>query len=101
MQLDKNFCFYFLTNSLTNNEEAPESAKQGISELPIEVLSDEYDDAEVGIESVADEERGENNKPGEVWREEVVFQLEGEQDGEDGEADQPDPDLEHGDAEPA
>ena len=49
---------------ITYDKETPESSEEGIPELAVQVLSDEDNDAEVGIETITDEERGEDKEPG-------------------------------------
>ena len=47
--------------------------------MTIKILSDEDNDTKVGIETVTDVERGEDDKPGGGAREEVVLYLENHQ----------------------
>ena len=63
-------------------------------------MPDEDDDAEVGIETVADEERREDNEPGKPSWKEITLYLEHKEDRKDSEADQPDPDLKDRDPQP-
>jgi len=75
------------------DKETPEGSEESIPELSVHVLPDEYDYAKVGIKTITDEEGWEDDEPGNTSRKKISFNLEYQQDREDGEADQPDPDL--------
>ena len=57
----------------TDNKETPQRPEQSDPELALEVLPDEDDDAEVGVEPVTDEEGREHQEPGGGGGEEVAL----------------------------
>ena len=52
-----------MSQTLTYDKETPESSEESISEETLQVLSDEDNDAEIGIETITDKERGEDQEP--------------------------------------
>ena len=59
----------------TNDEEAPERPEEGVAELSVEILADEDDDAEVGVEAVTDEEGREDEEPGSLAGQKLLLDL--------------------------
>ena len=57
----------------TDYEQTPQRPEQSDPELALEVLPDEDDDAEVGVEPVTDEEGREHEEPGGGGGEEVAL----------------------------
>lgn len=84
----------------SNYKKTPKSSKECVPEFSIQVLPNEHDDTEVGIEAVTNKERGEDNEPRQTSWEEVTLHLEDQEYREDSETDQPDPDLKHRNTQP-
>merc|ERR1719208_31016 len=85
----------------TYHEETPQSPKQGIPELPVQVLTNEDNNAEVGVEPITDEKRRKDQEPGSLGWQNFFFNLEHQKHGEYGEGEKPDPDFKHRNPKPA
>ena len=67
----------------TYDKQTPDSSQECNTELTFEVLSDEDDDTEVGIETITDEEGREHQEPGHWGWQQISLNLEDQQHRED------------------
>jgi len=83
-----------------DDQQAPDGSQQGVLEVSVEILADEDDDAEVGVEPVGDKQRGENKEPVVLIFEEDFFVLEIEKNREQSEGEKEQPGLKYSNSEP-